>query len=276
MEIDCLLADENFLENFEIPLLVGRQFPPGGSAEGESFTIINERAAASLGFRSPQEAIGKSLVFGGDKSLEIIGVVRNFVSQSLGGEIRPLVLRIMPQYFRYANVRIEGGDPAAALNFLAEKWKVLEPYEPFEYGFLSDQIDAYQAEGKTMLRAVSFVAFLAILIAFFGLLGMVIYDTDARVKEIGIRKVMGASVPEIVAGLSRSFVSLLVLGAVLAMPAAWFVNNMFLQSSANRIRLGPGIFGLGLALMLALGLATILSQTVRAATGNPVDSLRYE
>jgi putative ABC transport system permease protein len=275
-EIDCLLADESFIENFKIPLLAGRRFPSSSTRDGETSAIINERAVASLGFASPADAVGKRLIFGRDRALEIIGVVADFASQSLEGEIRPLVLRIMPQYFRYANVRIADGDPAPVLNFLAEKWKALEPYEPFRYGFLEDQIEAYQAEGRQMLGAVSFIAFLAVLIAFFGLLGMVIYDTDARVKEIGIRKVMGASVPEIVIALSRSFISLLVLGAVLATPAAWFVNNMFLQSSANRIRLGPGIFGFGLALMLALGLATILSQTVRAATGNPVDSLRYE
>ena len=275
-EIDCLLVDENFLKNFEIPLLAGRSFPAGGTRDGESFTIINEKAVDTLHLSSASDAIGKRLIFGGGKSLEIIGVVKNFASQSLDSEIRPLVLRIMPKYFRFANIRIAAGDRAPILNFLAEKWKKLEPYEPFRYGFLEDQIAAYLAEGRDLLRAVSFVAFLAIMIAFFGLLGMVIYDTDARVKEIGIRKVMGASVPEIVIVLSRGFVDLLVLGALLATPVAWFVNNMILRASANRIRLGPGIFGLGFFFMLALGLAIILTQTIRAATGNPVDSLRYE
>ncbi len=275
-EIDCLLVDENFLGNFEIPLLAGRPFPSGGASGGESFTIINESAVPFLGLSSPDDAVGKRLVFGGGRSLEIIGVARDFVSQSLGSEVFPLVLRIMPRYFRFANIRVAGGDAAPLLAFLAEKWEKLAPYEPFRAAFLEDQIDAYQAEGKHMLRAVSFIAFLAILIAFFGLLGMVIYDTDARVKEIGIRKVMGASVPEIIIVLSRRFVLLLVLGSALAAPVAWFANNMILQASADRIRLGAGIFGLGLSLMLALGLSTIFSQTVRAATGNPVDSLRYE
>ncbi len=275
-EIDCLLVDENFLENYEIPLLAGRPFPAGGTRNGESFAVINEKAVYSLSFSSASEAIGKRLVFGGGKSLEVIGVVRNFASQRLDGEIRPLVLRIMPKYFRFANLKIAGGEPAPVLGFLAEKWKKLEPYEPFRYGFHEDQIEAYQAEGKNLLRAVSFIAFLAIMIAFFGLLGMVIYDTNARVKEIGIRKVMGASVPKIVIVLSRNFVYLIVLGAFLATPLAWFVNNMILRYSANRIQLGPAIFGLGFLFMLALGLAIILTQTVRAATGNPVDSLRYE
>lgn len=275
-EVDCLLVDENFLTNFGISLLAGRHFPSAGAGGGESFTIINERAVPFLRFASPADAVGKRLVFGANKTLEIIGVVRNFASQSLAGEIHPLVLRVMPKYFRYANVRLAEGGAAPVLEFLAEKWKELEPHRPFQYGFLKDQIEAYQAEGKNMLRAVSFIAFLAIMIAFFGLLGMVIYDTDARVKEVGIRRVMGASIAEIVVVLSRNFIFLIVLGAALATPIAWFVNHMILQASANRIMLGPGIFGFGLFLMLALGLATILSQTVRAARGNPVDSLRYE
>ncbi len=246
------IVDEDFLENFDVYLLSGRQFPSDGARDGEKFTIINERAVASLRFSSPVEAVGKRLVLGGDKSLEVIGVVRDFATQRLDGEIRPLVLRIMPQHFRFANVRIAGGDTAPVLGFLAETWKKLEPYEPLRYAFLKDQIDAYQVEGRNLQRGVSFIAFLAVLIALFGLLGMVIYDIDARVKEIGIRKVMGASIPELVVALSRSFVVLLILGAVLAAPVAWFVNHIILQASANRIRLGPGIFGLSLGLMLAL------------------------
>ncbi len=276
MEIDVLIVDESFLENHGIPLLAGRPFPAAGSGDGERFTILNERALPSLRFASPQDAVGNPLVLSSGKSLEIVGVARNFVNQSLDSEIRPLVLRVVPEYFRHANVRLRPGDPAPVLDFLAEKWKALEPYEPFTYAFLSDQIGAYQEEGYSLLRAVSFIAFLSVLIAFFGLLGMVIYDMDARVKEVGIRKVMGASISGIVIALSRSFVFLLVLGAALATPAAWFLNRMILQASANRIRLGPEIFGLGFLFMLALGLVTIFSQTVRAATGNPVDSLRYE
>ena len=182
----------------------------------------------------------------------------------------------MPQYFEFANVRIAEGDPGPALEFLAEKWKKLEPYRPFNVGFLEDQIDDYQAEGVNLLRAVGFIAFLAIMIAFFGLLGMVIYDMEARVKEIGVRKILGASVADVVIVLSKSFIFLLLLAAAFATPVAWLVNSQLLQSAAQRIELDFAVFGLGLFFMLGLGLATIFSQTVRAATGNPVESLRYE
>ncbi len=276
MEIDCLLVDEDFVGNMEIDLLAGRNFPENQDPLNESFTMINEKAAERLRLGTPQDAVGKRLVFSGDKSLEIIGVVRDFASQSLMGEIRPMVLRIMPKYFEYANIRITAGDPAPVLEFLSEKWKKLEPYQPFQYGFLEDQIKDYQSEGLNLLRGVSFIAFLAITIAFFGLLGMVIYDMDARVKEIGVRKILGASVLDVVAALSKSFVSLLLLAAALATPLAWFVNNLILQTMAKRIALGPGVFGLGLFILLTLGLATIFSQTYRAASGNPADSLRYE
>ncbi len=276
MEIDCLLVDENFVRNLEIELLAGRNFPLNLDRENESFTMINARAVERLGFGTPQDAVGRRLVFSGDKSLEVIGVVGDFVSQSLSSEIRPMVLRILPQYFEFANVRIAEGDPGPALEFLAEKWKKLEPYRPFNVGFLEDQIDDYQAEGVNLLRAVGFIAFLAIMIAFFGLLGMVIYDMEARVKEIGVRKILGASVADVVLVLSKSFIFLLLLAAAFATPVAWLVNSQLLQSAAQRIELDFAVFGLGLFFMLGLGLATIFSQTVRAATGNPVESLRYE
>ena len=275
-EIDGLIVDEDFLTNFGIPLLAGRPFPPRKGREDESFTIINERALSFLHLGSPAEAIGRRLVFGGGRSLEIIGVVRDFAYQRTDQEIRPLVLRIMPEYFRYANIRVANGDPGPLLDLIAEKWKALEPYEVFNYSFLEDQISAYQEEGKDLVRALGFLSFLAILIAFFGLLGMAIYDMDARVKEIGIRRILGASSARLVIALSRNFLFLLLLGAALGTPAAWIVSHMILQTSANRISLGPGIFGAGLLLMLVLGLTTVLSQTVRAAAANPVDSLKYE
>jgi putative ABC transport system permease protein len=275
-EIDVLAVDERFLEIHGIRLLAGRSFPAGASGGGERFAIINEKAVAALRFASPQDAVGNPLVLKSGRSLEIVGVTKNFISQSLDGEVRPLVLRVIPRYLGYANIRLKPGDPGPFLDFLAEKWKALEPYRPLTYGFLEEQIDAYQEEGHSLLRAVSYIAFLSVMITFFGLLGMVVYDMDARVKEIGIRKVLGASVTGIAFALSRRFIVLLALGAALATPAAWILNGLFLQASANRIRLGPGIFGLGILFMLALGLATVLSQTVRAAAGNPVDSLRNE
>ena len=162
------------------------------------------------------------------------------------------------------------------LLFLETKWKELQPYRPFRYTFFEDQLEDYYAGTDNALQGISFVTFLAVLIAFFGLLGMVIYDTEARVKEIGIRKVMGASVWDIIRVTSKSFVYLLLLAAGLAIPVAWFANHMILQTIANRITLGFGLFAQGLLIMFALGFLIIFSQTIKAASGHPVDSLRYE
>lgn len=126
------------------------------------------------------------------------------------------------------------------------------------------------------MRGISLITFLAILIAFFGLLGMVVYDTDARVKEIGIRKIMGASMFDIIRAISKNFIFLLLLAAILATPVAWIVNHLILQSIENRIELGIWTFVMGLAIMFSLGFITIFSLTVKAASGNPVNSLRYE
>jgi putative ABC transport system permease protein len=187
-----------------------------------------------------------------------------------------MVLREVPKYFDYANLKITTDDAESILLFLETQWKKLQPYRPFRYAYFEDQLEDYYTGSDNALRGISFIAFLAVLIAFFGLLGMVIYDTEARVKEIGIRKVMGASIWDIIMVISKSFVFLLLLSAVLAIPVAWFANHMILQTIANRITLGFGIFAQGLSLMLALGFLIIFSQTIKAATGNPVDSLRYE
>jgi putative ABC transport system permease protein len=276
LEVDFISIDNDFIENFELELVAGENFPETTHPENERFVILNEMAIERFGFESPLDAIGQILTFRENKHLEVIGVVKDFLSQSTSSPVYPLVLRVIPEYFEYANLKIRTDDLESTLFFLETKWKELEPFRPFRYSFFEDQLEDYFAEVENVVRGVSFITFLAILIAFFGLLGMVIYDTEARVKEIGIRKVMGASVMDIILVTSKSFVFLLLLSAALAAPVAWLINNMLLQDLSTRIDLGFGIFAFGLLMMFALGFITIFSQTIKAALGNPVDSLRYE
>ncbi len=276
LEVDFNSVDHDFIENLELELVAGENFPEMTHPENERFVILNVMAVEWFGFESPLDAIGQIITFRENKNLEIIGVVKNFLSQSVSSPVNPLVLRVVPEDFEYASLKIRTDDVESTLFFLETKWKELEPYRPFRYGFFEDQLEDYFAEVENVLRGVSFIAFLAILIAFFGLLGMVIYDTEARVKEIGIRKVMGASVLDIILVTSKSFVFLLLLAAALATPVAWLVNSLLLREFSTRIELGFGIFAFGLFIMFALGFITIFSQTIKAALGNPVDSLRYE
>jgi len=276
LEVDFISIDHDFIENFELELVAGQNFPEMPYLENERFVILNEMAVERFGFASPVDAVGQIITFKENKNLEIIGVVKDFLSQSTSSPVYPLILRVVPEYFEYASLKIRTDDVESTLLFLETKWNELEPFRPFRYSFFEDQLEDYFTEVENVLRGVSFITFLAILIAFFGLLGMVIYDTEARVKEIGIRKVMGASVIDIILVTSKSFVFLLLLAAALATPVAWLINNLLLRDFSNRIELGFGIFAFGLLMMFALGFITIFSQTIKAAFGNPVDSLRYE
>jgi putative ABC transport system permease protein len=204
-------------------------------------------------------------------------VVKDFVSHLVSAPLRPLAVRMIPKHYRFANLKLATSDRESVVAFLEEKWKGLEPFRPLAYAFFTDRLNDAFTQSREILQTVSIVAFMTIFIAFFGLLGMVIYDTDARIKEIGIRKVMGASSFALVGLISKRFIYLLAFAAALASPLAWFVNNnLFLQNMAHRITLGFDIFLVGLGAMFVLGLLIIFSQTIRAAHRNPVESLRYE
>ncbi len=274
--IDFLSCDRYFIPNLGLNLIAGRNFPERTGQENERLIILNEMAVERFGFLSPVDAIGQTVIFDENPQMEVIGVVNNFLSRSTQDQAAPMVLRVVPEYFEYANLKITTDDAEPILLFLETKWKQLQPYRPFRYAFFKEQLEDYYAGIDNGLQGMSFVTFLAVLIAFFGLLGMVIYDMEARVKEIGIRKVMGATVKDIILVTSKNFVFLLLLAAALAIPVAWFANHMILQSIANRITLGFGIFVQGLLIMFGVGFLIIFSQTIKAASGNPVNSLRYE
>ena len=276
LTIDFMSIDHHYIPNLGLDLVAGRNFPVVTGPNKGKFVILNELAVERFGFLSPVDAIGQTVIFDDNTQLEVIGVVNNFLSRSTQEQATPMAMRVVPKYFEYANLKIATDDVEPTLLFLETKWKELQPYRPFRYTFFEDQLEDYYTGTDNALQGLSFVTFLAVLIAFFGLLGMVIYDTEARVKEIGIRKVMGASVWDIIRVTSKSFVYLLLLAAGLAIPVAWFANHMILQTIANRITLGFGLFAQGLLIMFALGFLIIFSQTIKAATGDPVDSLRYE
>jgi putative ABC transport system permease protein len=275
-DIDYISVDNNFIPNVGLRLVAGRNFPETASMEKERSVILNELAVERFGFPSPLDAIGKTIIFGKDTQLEIIGVVNNFLSRNTQNPSLPMAMRVVPEDFEYANLKISTEDVGSVLLFLETKWKELEPFRPLRYRFFEDQLEEYNSGAENAMQALTFITFLTLLITFFGLLGMVIYDTETRVKEIGIRKVLGASVWNIVLETSKSFVFLMLLAAGLAIPVAWFANHMILQSMANRIELRLVIFSQGMLFIFAVGFLIIFSQTFKAASKIPSDSLRYE
>jgi ABC-type antimicrobial peptide transport system permease subunit len=266
--LDFVWCDEDYLKTHGIELADGRFFSSSMSGSQDGKIVISESAVKALGF-SP--AIGKRL----DK-WEIIGVVKDFHSRSLHSAIGPLALASNPEKFSYLFVKIKPGDTAAAVAALAETWKRAAPDHPFEFSFLDQQIDNLYRADDRLSATVNGFAMLALLVANLGLLGMASYMTERRRKEIGVRKALGASLPQIAAMLSREFIQWVALATLLAWPAAYILLGRWLQGFAYRMQIGIGVFFLSSLLALLLALATVSFHSVRAARANPVDSLRYE
>jgi putative ABC transport system permease protein len=203
-------------------------------------------------------------------------VVKDFHYSWLKREIGPLLLRYEPSRLHYAFVRLAPGDRAGAISSIEHAWQRVNGDATFRYQFLDIQISEAYADFNDIARLMSFVAGMAIFISCLGLLGMALHSAESRRKEIGVRKVLGASAAKIALLLSKDFAKLLAISVAIAAPIAWFLGSRWLNNFAYRIDFGSAIIILGIALTAILALATIASQTAKAALANPVESLRYE
>jgi len=232
--------DQHYMNNLGLTLLAGRNFPDLASDQNEKYVILNETAVKELGYAMPSEAVGQYLL---DKQqnqpVEIIGVVRDFYFDLFMEKISPLALRYRPAEFRHMNIRITGNNIGGTLAFLEKKWKEMDRIHPFQYKFFDQQLARTHAIFGDVLSVISFIAFLAITISSLGLLGMAIYTTETRRKEIGIRKVLGAEINGLLYLLSRGFMVMLFIATLIAVPLAYLINHLWIQEFAYRIRLGP-------------------------------------
>lgn len=276
LDMEILEADEYFIENLGLKIIAGRNLP-AASEGSDRMIVVNETAARQLGYEIPSEIIGNSFIVEG-QTLEVVGLIQDFYSQSpmLSSEIGPFMLRNQPDKFSYINVKIASSDIKATIAGLRNRWQSIDSIHPFKFHFYDEQVAAINQALGDLLSILSFMAFLSVAIACLGLLGMAIYSTERKQKEIGIRKVLGAADTRIVFLLSKEFLTMLTISILIAAPLSYFVNNAWLQNFPNRVEFGLGTVFLGSFLLLMLGLITIGSQTLRAAKANPVDSLRME
>jgi putative ABC transport system permease protein len=266
-------VDADYLETLEINVLEGRGFAHEQATDVQQAFLVNASAVAQFGW---ENAVGKAINWDGEKQGWIIGVVEDFHFQSLEQKIEPLILHIEPEYYRYLAIRVEPADITATIAFIREKWEALDPNHPFQYSFLDETFDALFRQVEQFIRIFGYAAALAIFIACLGLFGLAAFAADRRTKEIGIRKVLGASVLQIFRLLSGEIVWLVLIAFVLASPLAYLTINEILQNFAYRINIGWWIFALAGGLALAIALVTVSMQAIRAALANPADSLRYE
>ena len=270
-------VDENYIPTLQIHLLSGRNFSPEFPSDSDA-VIINEAAAKLFGVASPVNKKLyeiKDLATGRLLSNTVIGVISNFNFNSLHEQVTPLVLKLYPENGSIA-IRINTSDISGLLSQIKAKWKAMAPSEPFSYSFLDDEFNKqYSAEQRTGTISLIFSA-LAIFIACLGLFGLVTYAAEQRTKEIGIRKVLGAAIPDIVGLLSRDFVKLIIISLCIASPIAWWMMNRWLQDFAYRTNISWWIFVVTGLLVLMIALVTSIFQTIKAAVSNPVKSLRAE
>jgi putative ABC transport system permease protein len=277
--VKYLGIDEGFLPTYGIKLAAGRNFDPKAFPTDTAGFILNATAVRLIGWKSPAEAVGQAFRYGGVLG-RVVGVTEDYHFESLHQPIVPLVMCLSISAsgtsYNYVSVKLAGADVAGSLQHLERTWKQFLPDQPFTYTFLDESYaNLYQAEQRQSLLFGIFAG-IAILIACLGLFGLSSFAITQRVKEIGIRKVLGASTSTIVVLLSRDFMKLVVVAALLAFPLSWYVMHRWLQDFAYRIEVPWWIFPLAGLAAAGIALATIVSQTVSVARANPVSSLRTE
>lgn len=271
-----IVVDANYVDNINLTFLAGENF---NEAEGnEKNILLNERALAQFGFETPADAIGQLIYMNDSIALTIRGVVKDFHARPLDSQIQPLGLRYNIKELRYLSAKLNPAQREAVIASLQTIWKKYDPNNRPAYSMMEDEIDgAYRESGmQDFLIILGYITFLAVTLACLGMLGMAMYATQVRVKEVGIRKVMGASVSDVVILLSKSFMILIGIAVLIGTPVSFFAGTLFLDTFASRITISPVLIGTGIAIIAGLGLLIICSQTIRTALTNPVKSLRYE
>ncbi len=272
-----MAADKNVLKTLGIELIAGQGFPENYVPEQGYFYVINEALLKQIGWNA-DDAIGKWVNLLGNRQGILVGVARDFHFTSLHQEIQPLAMFLSPKQndYTYLLVKIAPGNPQETLTFIEQKWREAAPHRPFAFSFLDDQFDAlYRADARIGQLLVSFSG-LAIFVACLGLFGLAAFAAEKRTKEIGVRKVLGATTANVVALLSKDFVKLVLIANIIAVPLTWYAMNNWLQEFAYRIELGWGVFALAGGLTLFIALFTVSFQAIRAALANPIQSLHYE
>ena len=276
IEVMQMFVDHNYIANLDLKLVAGKSFNDEQDGR-EHDVIVNEEFLKQFKIANPAEALDKTFIIPDAGELRIIGVVKNFHYMDLRRPIQNFFFRYDTKQFNYANLKVASNDMHTTIVNLEAVWKTIGGEKKFEARFFDDEIEDAYSVFNSMIKICGFLGFLAISISCLGLLGMVVYTSENRIKEIGVRKVMGASAAAIVILLSKDYMKLMLIAAVIATPVTIFLFDVMLSGTQHyRIPIGPVEIILSLLLMLILGVSTILSQTLKAAKANPVNSLRCE
>jgi len=267
-------VDDAFLDVFQVEMAAGRMLSPAHPSDTSGAVLLNETAARRLGWSSAAEAVGRQLTRRGGPA-PVVGVVKDFHLHAMHQPIAPLLLYLEPDWGSNLSVRVRPGDVPGTLAHLERVMKQFSPF-PFEYTFLDEAFDRlYQTEVK-LGQSFTYFTLLALLIASLGLFGLAAYAAEQRTKEIGVRKVLGATVAQLVLLLAGQFTRLVLVSFVLAAPVAYFLMNRWLDDFTYRITLSWPVFVAAGAAAFTVAFLTVSYQAVRTALLDPVQALRYE
>ncbi len=278
-DVRQMWCDYSFFKTYGIALVSGRFFSREHPSDSDA-VIVNRQAEKAFGVA---DLVGRNLVAPGrresdQKIFPVIGVTQNFNFQSLHQPIHPLAIRFIPPDYpvQFVSVRVKPGDYPGTISFIERTWKKYAGNQTLDYSFLDQDLQRLYVADQRTSRIASVFSALAIFVACLGLLGLAAFVTERRTKEIGVRKVLGATVPEILGLLTAQFIKWVLVANVLAWPVAYLVMNQWLQSFAYKVNVGIPVYLLSGALALLIAFMTVGLHTIRAATANPVESLRYE
>ena len=275
INLNYYYADEQFITDMRFVFAAGKIFPVSYDNKKEQSIILNEKAAHAFGFADNYKAIGQKIWVNDTTQLEITGVLKDFAYEKSGRPVYPLAFRNKEYNYDYLFVQTEAVDKQAMESRIANAIHSFAPHKTFTASWLDDDLEAGNSQAAT-ISLIGFLGFIALAVATLGLLGLVVYTVEVKGKEIGIRKVIGATEKQIVTILSKGFIRLLLIAGAIAMPIGWMLTYLFLQSFSERITFGFGNVMLCFLFLLSIGLFTIVSQTYKAAKANPVKGLRTE
>ncbi len=274
MEVYQMFVDRDYVSNLNIKLLAGSTYPESSSAR-EPYIMVNEAFLKKIGITSLHEALGMSFVFD-DERVRVSGVLKDFNFMPLQEQIYPLAFRHDPKRFAIANIRLTSDDMPRTIASIESVWKKISD-QKFEPRFLEHELDDSFTSFNSMIKIFGFLGLLAITISSLGLLAVVISSAESRTREMGIRKVFGATVSNVLLEMSRGFLKLVGIAIIIATPITYFMfDQLFLKMYFYRASIGIGEISLGILFLLALVVMVIGSQTFRVAKINPVETLKYE
>jgi putative ABC transport system permease protein len=285
-DVSLKLTDFNYQKIYNLKLIAGRwttenedkaSSAPLEYKDRKYALVVNEAVVKKLGFSNPEEIIGKNITIGlNDISAPVVGVVKDFHIKSLHQEISPVVVLNFPHFYNDAGIKISTTDIKGTIKFIEQTWNALHPDYYFQYEFLDDHLAGLYRQEERTFSLFKIFSGVSIFIGCLGLYGLISFMAQQKLKEIGIRKVMGASVTSIVILFSKEFIRLIVIAFAIAAPIAWYAMNKWLQGFAYRMDINWTVFVISILSTLAIALITVGYRSIRAALSNPVETLRTE